>query len=91
MKRIQKQNFIFSRNTFYFYKMKVEKLCWSIEFDMSLEFGILFGHSVDLIVVVLLSRSLRKVSGSPLEETSGQLFDTDYWIFTVVLVNISFT
>merc|ERR1719197_900688 len=74
---------------FYLYKMKVEKLV--LVGQMSLEGYIPFVHSVDLITEVLLTRAVAEISLSPFAVTSGQLFDTDSWVFTVVSVNISIT
>ena len=59
-----------------------------VRVEMLLESWVPFVHSVDLVLIGLLSRALWKISGGPLGETSGQLFDTDWWIFTVVSVNI---
>ena len=71
--------------------MKVEKLVLALAGKMSLEGGVPFGHSVDLIIVVSLTRAVAEISLSPFAVTSGKLFDTENWVFTVVSVNISIT
>merc|ERR1712154_225444 len=55
---------------------------------MSLKSGVPFVHTVDLMLVLALTRASSQITFSPFTVTSSQLFDTDRWIFTVVSVNI---
>ena len=46
-------------------------------------------HSVDLISVDSLTRTVSKISFSPFSESSGDLFDTNFWFRFVVSVSCS--
>ena len=63
----------------------------SVLAEMTLELFVPFFHSVDLVFVVSLTRASWEISVSPLAKTSGQLFDTFWWIFTVVSVKFGIT
>ena len=55
---------------------------------MGLEFLVPKVHAIDLVSVISLSRALGDVSLGPLAVTSGDLFDTDGGVLTVVSVEV---
>merc|ERR1739838_653094 len=60
---------------------------------MCLEFGVPLVHTIDLMLVLTLTRALRNVTLSPLAETSSDLLCAFNWIFTIVTIHgvINFT
>ena len=62
-----------------------------ISFKMSLEIGVPFVHSVDLVLVVLLSGARGNVSFCPFSEASGNLFGSNCRVCAVVSVPFGFT
>ena len=57
--------------------------------EMLLKFIVPSVHSVDLISVDSLTRTVSKISLSPFSESSGDLFDTNLWIISVVSISCS--
>ena len=55
---------------------------------MILKFIIPFVHAVDLVRILFLTRALGQVALGPLSEAGCDLLDADYWVVTVVSVNI---
>ena len=58
-------------------------------FEMFLELCVPFVHSVHLVRIVSLTGTVSKISFSPFSESSGDLFDTNFWISFVVSVSCS--
>ena len=65
---------------------------WPVWKLNSLEFGLKNGvpsvHSVDLVLVLALTRALGQVALGPLSEAGCDLLDAHYWVLTVVSINI---
>merc|ERR1719229_133701 len=56
--------------------------------QMSLKNGVPFVHTVDLMLILALTRASSQITFSPFTVTSCQLFDTNLWMLTIIAINI---